>query len=406
VSDGVDTAREKTAAEMISQPILNLMNEWHVMTTSEKIFNTFDTLRRKGEFIGNHTVYGYIIKDKNLAVDPEVAPVVRKIFDMKISGMSNQGIAEYLNSDGVLSPFEYKLQRDGHAPRTDWRKGDKAKWSSQIVHRILENPVYTGTLVQGKTCGSYKDKRRQPKDPSEWVVFENSHEPIVSETVFQIVESLLGLDTYTRNAEVYLFAGIAVCGNCGNTLYHQKANYQNNPKTYYICRNKECNQRRNIRADMLENMVLQTLKAHLKLVTDGELLPKGLDEVSFAETDTVVSELQKYIGTAETTREKLKKEIEKGNITQCEFDDMDTFYSAKIARFEKQIADILGKKKKIATRMDDVVARFNAYAEMTELTREILVTFIGKVVVEGAKDINIFFRYADFLKAGGGNNGS
>ena len=197
VSDFYDSNRELSSSERLANPIINLMNEYHVMETSQKVRNVLEYYRQSGKFIGNRTVYGYIIKNKQLEVDPEAAKVVRMIFNLKIDGMNNQAIGEYLNGLGISCPLEYKIEKGVKAVATHFRTGEKALWSPVSVRRILENPIYIGTLIQGKTTSlSYRDRQRFKKDPSELIAFENAHEAIISETTFLVVQDLLKRDTF------------------------------------------------------------------------------------------------------------------------------------------------------------------------------------------------------------------
>ena len=82
VNDFYDSNRELSASERLANPIINLMNEYHVMETSQKVRNVLEYYRQSGKFIGNRTVYGYVIKDKHLEIDPEAAKVVRMIFNL------------------------------------------------------------------------------------------------------------------------------------------------------------------------------------------------------------------------------------------------------------------------------------------------------------------------------------
>lgn len=142
VSNCYDSNREQSASERLANPIINLMNEYHVMETSQKVRNVLEHYRRNGKFIGNHAVYGYVIRNKHLEVDPEVAETVRKIFNLKIEGMSNQAIATYLNDIGVSSPLEHKIESGVPVTGKHFRNSEKALWSSVSVRRILENPIY------------------------------------------------------------------------------------------------------------------------------------------------------------------------------------------------------------------------------------------------------------------------
>ena len=251
-------------------PSLTLTNDTECdiimnMETSQKIRNTFERYRQTGKLFISNTPYGYIIKDKQIVVDEDAAAVVRMIFDMKISGMSNQGIADMLNDKGIKSPLEYRISK-GYTDSGSHFKKDKdesAAWQSMSVKRILENPIYIGMLVQGKTTSaSCNDSRRYERDPSDLVVFEHSHEAIITETVFYIVQDLLKKDSYTKGSDKksYLFSGFAYCSGCGRIIYHENLS---KGKTIWRCKNKECTCKARINEDQLKESVFKALKLHV-----------------------------------------------------------------------------------------------------------------------------------------------
>ena len=142
--------------------------------------------------------YGYLKSpdDKNqLVVDDYAAEVVRDIFRWKLEGMSQQGIADRLNADGVLSPSEYKRSL-GMKYISGFKSNPQAKWSAVAVGRILKNPLYIGVMVQGKTGRpNYKIKKLMEKPKDEWIRVPGAHEPIISEVDFRTVSGLLCRDT-------------------------------------------------------------------------------------------------------------------------------------------------------------------------------------------------------------------
>lgn len=95
-----------------------------------------------------------------------------------------------------------------------------------IVRRIAENPIYIGTLIQGKTTTpNYKLKdKRVTKDESEWTVIEKHHEAIIDKNDFELVQKLLKLDLRTSPNEetLYPFAGILFCADCGAPMTRKK----------------------------------------------------------------------------------------------------------------------------------------------------------------------------------------
>ena len=407
VTNCFDSLREQTSSERLANPIINLMNEFHVMETSQKVRAVFEHLRRSGKFIGNHAVFGSIIKDRKLVVDDEAAEIVRKIFDMKMDGYSNQGIADYLNSCGIASPLEHKIEKGIKATGTHLREGNKALWQSMSVRRILENPVYIGTLIQGKTTtASYRDKRRYKKPESELAVFEEAHEAIISDTTFLIVQDLMQRDSYVNSKKgCYLFTSFAYCGSCGKLLYHRQEgeNYVS-----WQCKNKECNCKGRMSESSLSEAVFETLKKHIEIVVNHSEpveMPDIISDSSAADMET--TELENQIKQLKDSKIRLTEQKENGAVSDSDYDEMVQFYNYKITKAEREKEDIQNRKLRILRSIGEIKKRYKRYTEMTELTRATVVAFIDKIEVFGTSKIRIHFRYEDFFKSDGGDvNGS
>ena len=129
----------------------------------DKIKSQLAVKRKRGDFVGSFAAYGYRKDPANhtkLIVDELAAETVQNIFRRKINGMSNQGIADRLNAEKVLSPAARKLQSNEKLS-LHFRKSDEPPWSAKAVDRILHNEVYTGKLVQGKTRRlDYRSKKK------------------------------------------------------------------------------------------------------------------------------------------------------------------------------------------------------------------------------------------------------
>ncbi|MBR0484734.1 MAG: recombinase family protein, partial [Oscillospiraceae bacterium] len=327
---------------------------------------------------------------------------------LKIEGKSNQAIADYLNSIGVESPLEYRISNGNTAMGISNRKGEKAQWMSTSVRRILENPIYMGTLVQGKTTSvSYRNRKRIQRDPSELTAFDNAHDAIISDTVFLIVQDLLKKDSYSNHEKKsYLFSGFAFCGNCGKVLYHR---HDKGRAANWQCRNTSCKCKGSINEKPLTDAVFTTLKTHISLVLNPEeyLLENDTAELEQTISETELKEYEAEISRAKNAKEMLLIQKEKSVISQDDCDEMMHFYNDKIRKAEYQIGQIQHRKTQIQNCISEVREQYRQYAEMTELTRRLLVTFIEKIEVFSKTKIRIYFRYADFFKEeGGGKDGS
>ena len=113
VVDGVDTASH---ANKKARQINSLVNEWYSEELSENIRAVFRRKMEAGQFLGNYAPYGYR-KDPccrhHLIPDAETAPVVEKIYDLYLSGLSCKMIGERLTAQGIPTPSEMSGARGG-----------------------------------------------------------------------------------------------------------------------------------------------------------------------------------------------------------------------------------------------------------------------------------------------------
>ena len=216
VNDGYDTLTA-TGTDSIVVPFKNLINDSYSRDISIKVRTNLEVKRRQGACIANFAVYGYAKdpEDKNhLVEDPYAAGVVRDIFTWAVEGLSPGSIASRLNQLGVLSPMEYKKSQ-GLRFKTQFKTSSQAQWSHVAVRRILQNEVYIGNLVQGKrTSPNHKTKKTVVKSQDAWVRVEGTHQAIVPQAQFALVQQLLGQDTRASALQqaVAPYSGRIFCG--------------------------------------------------------------------------------------------------------------------------------------------------------------------------------------------------
>ena len=215
-------------------------NEMYVKDISAKIRRTLAYKREQGQFIASFAPYGYMIdaEDKHhLVIDEKTAPVVRQIFDMYISGAGYRAIVLKLNSDGIVSPTEYKRQKGSKYVNLNAdTSNSRGLWTQSTVARILANEMYTGTLVQGKSHHiSYKNKKRKKVDESEWIRIPNTHEAIIDAETWARTQARLRSNGRVgkRSQELSPLSGKVKCAVCGRPM--KRNVYYNKAKTikYY-----------------------------------------------------------------------------------------------------------------------------------------------------------------------------
>lgn len=204
-----------------SRQINGLVNEWYLEDLSENIRRTFDSKRQQGLHIGSFVCYGYKRnpESKNkLVIDEEASDVIRLIFNLYEQGNGITKIAQILNDKGILTPTKYK-QSQGINFKNQGKNIDY--WCESTVSKILKNEVYIGNLVQGYNKKvSYKSKQMKNQPKSEWIIVENTHEPIITREQFYKVQEIFKSKTRRcKNGEVHLFTNKLVCLDCGSKLY-------------------------------------------------------------------------------------------------------------------------------------------------------------------------------------------
>ena len=269
VNDHYDSLEGKSQADEIVIPFKNLINDAYCRDISIKIRSHLEVKRKNGEYIGAFTPYGYQKDSDNknkLVIDVYAAGIVKEIYRMKLSGMSQTAIANALNKQGVLSPMEYKHSL-GIRIQDNFKTHEQAEWSTMSVKRILGNEVYTGTLVQ----------------------------------------RLLGIDTRTSPNEekVYPLSGLVVCGDCGAMMIKRDVPAGGKVYAYYICSRhaatKACAAHR-IPMGKLEETVLELVKIHIENILDMKKIMDFIHEVPFQELDIKELEIRKEAKEKEAER--------------------------------------------------------------------------------------------------------
>ena len=240
INDNYDSINCNADIEQVMIPFKNLMNEAYARDVSIKTRSVLATKRNSGEFVSPFVPYGYKRSEEDkhrLVIDEYAAGVVKDIFSWRIDGMSPGKIADRLNTLGILSPMEYKTE-NGVRFATNFKNKVKAEWNTVSVGRILKNEIYIGNLIQGKrSSANYKVKNVQYKDEKEWTRTENTHEPIISKSDFEIANLLGKYDTRISQKEdsVYLFAGVIFCGDCKQNMIRKTTYTKNKNYHYYVC---------------------------------------------------------------------------------------------------------------------------------------------------------------------------
>lgn len=416
VNDAYDSLTSNGQTDSLMLPFKNLLNDAYCADTSRKIRSQFEVKRKKGDFIGPFAAYGYKKDPENhnrLLIDEEAAQTVRNIFAWKIGGMSQQGIADRLNELGVPSPAEYKKQK-GSKYRTAFQNSIRASWTPVAVGRILKNELYIGVLTQGiTTTPNYKVKRRVTKAENEWVRIERSHDAIIDQEDFRVVNGLLKLDTRIAPGadSVHLFSGMLQCGDCGQNLVRKTVPGKKKNHYYYVCstykRGDGCKSH-SISEAALYEAVFQTLTLHIReCARIGEILSfignMPLHQMEAQRLQQQIDSVQENIKKLGRRQVKLYEDFSDGLVNREEYLEFKNIFTDQTETAEKTLEKLCKELDSMVNSPTDKSAwleHFQKHHNLQTLTRNVVVELLEKITVYEGGRIEVLPRYqADFEDA-------
>ena len=386
-------------------PFTNVINSLYARQASEKTKAAHRARAKNGMFLGSRAPYGYQ-KDPNdrhhLIVDPEAAEVVKEIFRMFADGIGYVRMTKILRERNILNPQAYFNQNnpDYYKHSDYWRK--PFDWHATSVRAILNNPVYLGKLTFGKTkTKGFFDKRRVPTEESDWIVVEHTHEPLVSQELWDTVHQMMKARRRENGSgHVQPFAGLVKCAGCGSSL---NASYDKKKGKYtgfscWVYKNygkQRCTSHA-IGWQTLNRLVLEDIRRNAQVAKlaaaryVGVLLRAKLEKEK-GETVRAERELkkaEKRIGELDKILAKLYEDQALGKISEARYQAMAPGYEAEQASLQERVSQLreqLAHTQEVQDNVEQFVPLIQKYTDIQELTPHILNELIEKIVVHEKK---------------------
>ena len=418
INDGVDSAR----GDDDFTPFRNIMNEYYARDTSRKIRSTFQSKGKSGKHLTGTVIYGYLwneARDQWL-VDPEAADVVKRIFAMTIEGYGPYQIASKLKEEKILIPSAY-LAQHGEGVNKNKTFKDVYGWGSSTICNILEKREYLGHTINFKTRKHFKDKKSHYVPEDEWTIFENTHEAIIDQQTFDLVQKIRGnVRRYPDGwGEAAPLTGLLYCADCGGKMYVHRTN---NGKriSQYTCSQyskvpvgKLCTTQHRINEDVVLSLVSEMLKAIAEYAKHDR-----------AEFVRVVQEAQSSQQTAEVRKQRTRLATAKQRVSELEvllckiYEDnilgklSDSRYATLDAQYEKEQSELTAEisvlekavksYEKHEKDADRFIALIDKYENFDKLTIAMLNEFIEKILVherdrkgsiQTTQEVEIYFNF-------------
>ena len=435
VADGLDTGSRGSDTKQMATEIKNLVNDMYAKDFSVKAKQHLKQRRQEGSYVGGPPPYGYKSgwdkKIRKLTPDENTAGIVKHIFSLFIETGSYTAVADDLNRKKVNPPSVYKKTGEVFfSPKQGEYKG----WDKGAVERILKSETYTGKLVQGKSSITARDeKNRIHKAEDEWVVKENTHEPVIDTAVFgEAAKVREKLRERTKSylhptegcpIEENIFDSVLYCGVCGRKM--TRSSYV---KTYadgrkarldgYFCLNSGqtkvecCPVSNRISKTELVDILLPLLRIEFSVYLGKtkkytEIVKEQLREVG-TEIDIKIRKAERDIATAKEEERTKYVEYREGAIPQSEYVAYRMRQEGRLKDLNRQKEELEAGRKNLDTVSGKYLAAARALLRLKsgrELTKEMIESLIRRIYVYPGKRIEVEFAYTNELLEGVPTNG-
>ena len=406
LNDGVDS-NKPNETNSIFLPIKSLMDEMYAADTSKKIRAVVQAKAKAGERVTTNPPYGYL-KDsnnpKNWIIDPVASEVVKRIFQEAKSGKSLSEIAKGLENDKIFKPDRHRIEIGLKSISSSSNVETLPYfWIRETLSAILSREEYLGHTVNLRTrTKSYKDKRKVDNSKEDWLVFKNTHEAIIDQETFDIVQKMR---SHKRSNQRYknrighenLFAGLVFCGTCGRKHYFcpQEKNGLNHD--HYKCSGYRkpidgCENPHYIQKSALIEIVSDKLRQTIQEIHfNQEAFLKKLEQQSQAQFSKDNKRQHQQLQKDEHRSKEIDSIIQKlyednllGKISDERFVKLSQSYEEEQKQLQTSISDLtekLAKQQEDNLNISKFMARISKYTELPELTVEIVNELIDKIVI-------------------------
>ena len=418
INDGVDSLK----GDDDFTPFRNIMNEFYARDTSRKIRSVFKAKGMSGKHLTGTVIYGYLWDEKreHWLVDEEAAEVVRRIFALTLEGYGPYQIACKLSADRIEIPVVHLARFNEGVNRSKPVK-DPYGWGSSTIVNILKKREYLGHTINFKTRKHFKDKKSHYVSEDEWTIFENTHEAIIDQQTFDLVQKIRSNVRRYPNGwgEAAPLTGLLYCADCGGKMYVHRTN---NGKriSQYTCSNYTkvpcgtlCPTQHRINESAVLTLVSDTLRAIAEYSrNDRTEFIHTVQETQVAQQSADISKKRRHLATAQKRAGELEKLICKiyednalGKLPDTRYKALDAQYAKEQDALEIEIAELekaVTGYEQSQKSAEKFIALIDKYENFDTLTNTMLNEFVEKILVhersrKGSQDttqeIEIYFNF-------------
>ena len=418
INDGVDSLK----GDDDFTPFRNIMNEFYARDTSRKIRSVFKSKGMSGKHLTGTVIYGYLWDEKreHWLVDEEAAEVVRRIFSLTLEGYGPYQIACKLSADRIEIPVVHLARFNEGVNRSKPVK-DPYGWGSSTIVNILKKREYLGHTINFKTRKHFKDKKSHYVSEDEWTIFENTHEAIIDQQTFDLVQKIRSNVRRYPNGwgEAAPLTGLLYCADCGGKMYVHRTN-NGRRISQYTCSNYTkvpcgtlCPTQHRINESAVLTLVSDTLRAIAEYSrNDRTEFIHTVQETQVAQQSADISKKRRRLAAAQKRAGELEKLICKiyednalGKLPDTRYKALDAQYAKEQDALEIEIAELekaVTGYEQSQKSAEKFIALIDKYENFDTLTNTMLNEFVEKILVhersrKGSQDttqeIEIYFNF-------------
>ena len=396
INNGVDSIN---GTENDMTPFINIFNEFYAKDTSRKIKAVFNAKGNSGKPLTTNPPYGYLKdpEDKNhWLIDEEAAPVVRDIFKMCVAGKGPSQIAKELRRRGIPTPAEHYQALGISTPAK--LPDQPGFWQQRTIADMLMKPEYLGHTVNFRTHKkSFKCKKTVWNDPSEWQIFENTHEAIIDQETFDIVQRIRdGRRRLTPMGEMPILSGMLFCADCGAKLYQVRARGWTHEQEHFVCATYRkikggctSHQIHNVQVEEILLRELRRITAYAREHEDDfvQLVTRQSEKElnrQLRDSNRELAQAEARIQKLDVIMQRLYEDNVDGKISDERFARMARTYEDEQRQLESRKVELdafIAIAKEQRLNVDSFIDMVRKYTDITELTAEIIRSFVEKIEV-------------------------
>ncbi len=404
VLDNVDTGTKNSNNDMIQ--FKTLINDWYSKDISRKIKSSVWARKEKGMFMGAIAPYGYrkSKEDKHkLVINKSEARIVKRIFEEYSKGKTPSEIVKGLQDDHIPSP------------NNNGNNGDiRYKWREETIRRMIIKKEYLGHIEYGKRINlSYKSKKIKYIPSEEWKIVYNTHEPIITEELFNKVQNMRNMNkNIKRKKHEWELNGLVKCKECGAKMtlkVEYKRNHSKELKSKRICclnglkryRGNNCiRASRGFDEKTFNTIIFKSLKKEIEKIDKNRLknlISKEQIEITNNNINYDKELLNGELARTEKDIKTLYQDFKQGLLDE---DDYKKYYKEKVdeKRRLKQELELLIQKEKNKPVLEEkeISELIKNILNTKKLNKDIIAELIYDIQIDNDNQIYINYKYDIF----------